>query len=358
MYNVLDLFAGCGGMSYGMDKVDGLQVRVANEFDGPACSTFRFNHPHCNLVEGSITDPTIKDVIVKACIDNEVKVILGGIPCQAFSNAGKRDPFDDRGQLYFDYFDIVERVDPDVCVIENVKGLASMYHFESDIPDDTFKQINKDSKKLSSGKLLKKYKEYTFSVCDKWVDLFVDLGYNAEARVLKASNYGVPQHRERVIIIASKNKVLFPDETHNESGTGDLEKWVSVRDAIDDLKDIEEDIEFSHEFRAYKTDPSVPDKIMATEYGDSYSGYGEANQKCHPDKPCNTVKENHGAVFTHYEKGRHMTVRELARLQSFPDTFMFKCKKGQAFKQIGNAVPCGLGTAIGKSCLKMLRNKN
>lgn len=357
MYNVLDLFSGCGGMSYGMDQVDGLRVRVANEFDASACSTFRDNHPECNLVEGSITDPAIRDIIVQQSLDNDVKVVIGGIPCQAFSNAGKRDPFDNRGQLYLDYFDIVKRVNPYICVIENVKGLASMRHFESDaIPEEVLKEIktNYNTKGMTSGKLLKTYNKYTFSVVDRWVDMFNDLGYNAEMRILKASDYGVPQHRERVIIIASKGCVIFPKKTHNESGVDGLKRWATVRDAINDLKDLEEDVEFAHQFRRYTNDKTTPQKIKNTKYGDSYSGYGEANQKCHPDRPCNTVKENHGAVFTHYEKGRHMTVRELARLQSFPDEFMFKCNKGQAFKQIGNAVPCLLGMAIGESCLKIM----
>lgn len=175
---------------------------------------------------------------------------------------------------------------------------------------------------------------------------------------MKASNYGVPQHRERIIFIASKlpnNEILFPEETHNENGTENKKKWISVKEAIDDLKNKDEDKNFSHVLRKYKDNNTI-NLLKNQRVETSYSGYGEANYKCHPNKPSNTVKENHGGVFVHYELPRHMTPRELARLQSFPDNFLFKCVKGQALKQIGNAVPPLLGKVLGQSILKMWNN--
>lgn len=296
-----------------------------------------------------------------------MNVLCGGIPCQAFSSAGKRDPFDTRGQLYKDYFNIVDNVNPDVCVIENVKGVVSMTHFNGDITDELKNQIKEDMKDMKRPEIIKKYEKHTFKIIDKWVEMFKERGYNVEWNVLKASNYGAPQHRQRMIMIASKlknNKIIFPSRTHNENGTDGMKKWVSVRDAIDDLKDIPEDKKFNHTFRVYDKNEralledqtqltSTQIKIQNTEYNKSYCGYGEANKKSHPDFPCNTVKENHGAVFIHYEKPRHLTVRELARLQTFPDDLYFDCPKGQAYKQIGNAIPCILGKVIGESIKKM-----
>jgi DNA (cytosine-5)-methyltransferase 1 len=375
-FRALDLFAGAGGLSHGLNMVNEIDVVVANEYDKHAAKTHRANHKNCIMVEGDITDSEIKNNIIKNCLEKKVNLITGGIPCVAFSNAGKRDPFDPRGQLYKDYFEIVEKINPDVCVIENVKGLMSMKHYDENMPNKKKKELLKDMKKMKKNELNEKYSEYMFSVIDEWVNIFKKLGYNAEYKLLKASNFGVPQHRERVIIIASKlknNKIIFPEETHNKDGTDGKLKWVGVKEAIDDLKDLKEDKNFSHVFRVYDKKEkeelikqgkeneltSTQKKILKTPYGESYTGYGEANQKCHPDLPSNTVKENHGAVFVHYEKPRHMTVRELARLQSYPDDFNFSVTtKGQAYKQIGNAVPCLLGKFIGESIIQMSKLDN
>ena len=366
--NIVELFAGAGGSSTGLNQVNGVDVVVANEYDKTACDTYYYNNKdHTKLIRGDLTEQKIKDDIIKSSKEKNVNVLCGGIPCQAFSSAGKRDPFDTRGQLYKDYFAILDGINPDICVIENVKGVVSMLHFNDDITNELKQKIKEDMKSLKRQIIIKKYAEYMFNIIDKWVEMFKKRGYNVEWRVLKASNYGVPQHRQRMIMIASKlknNKIIFPEITHNKDGTDGKQKWVSVRSAIDDLKDLPEDKDFSHTFRVYdkkervlledKTQlTSTQKKIRDTPFNQSYTNYGEANKKCHPDFPCNTVKENHGGVFTHYDKPRHMTPRELARLQTFPDTLLFPCNKGQALKQIGNAIPCILGKVIGESIKKM-----
>jgi DNA (cytosine-5)-methyltransferase 1 len=366
--NIVELFAGAGGSSTGLKQVDNVNVVVANEYDKAACKTYDHNNKkYTKLVPGDITKKEIKDEIVKLSIEKNVNVLVGGIPCQTFSSAGKRDPFDPRGQLYRDYFEIVDRVEPKVCVIENVKGVTSMIHFKDDIKKELKEQIKLDIKNLTKKVFYKKYQEYTFKVIDKWVEMFNERDYNVEWRVLRSSDYGAPQHRQRMILIASKlenNEIIFPEITHNDNGAGGKKKFVSVKDAIDDLKDIPENNEINHTFRLYdrkerllNNNPSIltstQKKILNTPYNKSYTGYGEANKKCHPDFPCSTVKENHGAVFIHYEKPRHMTVRELARLQTFPDNIIFPCSKGQAYKQIGNAIPCILAKVIAESVKKM-----
>ena len=316
-YKVLDLFAGCGGFSTGLSQVDGFEIVVANEVDASAAKVYRDNHQDTLLIEGDITSDDVKDSIISASKEQEVNFVVGGIPCQTFSMSGKRDENDPRGQLYKDYFQVVESLQPEIAIIENVKGLMSMKH---------------------NGQ----------NVLDLWLQIFRDLGYQCDYRLMKASEYGAPQHRQRVIIIAVKEgSILWPEKTHNENN------YVTVKDAIDDLKNIPENKSWSHTFRVYRNDPTVPEKIINCEFGKSYSGFGEANHKCDPNKPSPTVKENHGAVFTHYEVGRHMTPRELARLQTFPDDFVFNVGKGQAFKQLGNAVPPLLGKVIGKSILEM-----
>ena len=132
-----------------------------------------------------------------------------------------------------------------------------------------------------------------------------------------------------------------------------MKKWVTVKEAIDDLKDVPDDEKISH-VRTIHTDDMI-ERMRNTKYECSAQPkYKEAYFKCHPDKPSLTVKENHGAVFVHYEQPRCMTARELARLQNFPDNFIFTGSKKDILIQIGNAVPCLLGKHIGKSIIKML----
>ena len=194
--------------------------------------------------------------------------------------------------------------------------------------------------------------KFRMNVTDVIKSDFEELGYDVEIKLLNAVNYGVPQKRERVIFIGYRNdlkmkgKIDYPTETHSQFGDDGKLPWVSVRDAIDDLKDAPEDKEGLQHIYTTHT-PAFTEKIVATPIGHSVNpDYGEAFYRCPPDSPSNTVKENHGGVFIHYEKNRVMTPRELARLQSFPDSFVFKGSKSCILVQIGNAVPCKLGEAV------------
>ena len=199
--------------------------------------------------------------------------------------------------------------------------------------------------------------KFRTNVTDIIKSTFESLGYNVEMRLLNSANYGVPQKRERVIFIGVKKDtnitIEYPEETHNKEGSDGKEKWLTVRDAIEDLKDKEEDKSIQHIITKH-CDKFI-EKIKKTPIGKSVNPkYTEAFFRCDPDKPSNTVKENHGGVFIHYEKNRVMTPRELARLQSFPDDFIFKGSKSCMLVQLGNAVPCGLTYAIAKQVKKML----
>ena len=194
-------------------------------------------------------------------------------------------------------------------------------------------------------------------VTDMIKERFEKIGYDVKMQVLNAADYGVPQKRERVIFIGGYDglPVNFPDPTYRKktNGTEDLFKsnlldWITVREAIDDIKDHPEDIDFNHIFT--KCGKEFLNKIKKTKIGTSvYEGYRDAYYRSFPDEPSNTVKENHGGVFIHYEKDRFMTPRELARLQSFEDDFIFKGSKSQILVQIGNAVPPKLGYNIANS---------
>ena len=175
-------------------------------------------------------------------------------------------------------------------------------------------------------------------------------------KLLNAANFGVPQKRERVIFIGIRNdidkEITYPEETHNENGDNNKLKWVSVEESIKDLEDIDENIEFNQIYTNHR--PEIIERIKNTNVGESLNKkYKEAFFKCYPDQPSNTVKENHGGVFLHYKKNRVMTPRELARLQSFPDNFIFKGSKSNILIQLGNAVPCKLSEAIAKEVKKI-----
>jgi DNA (cytosine-5)-methyltransferase 1 len=199
---------------------------------------------------------------------------------------------------------------------------------------------------------------FRMKVTDIIKNTFQEMGYNVDMKLLNSADYGVPQKRERVIFIGTrkdiKKEISFPVATHNKEGSDGKNKWVSVREAIDDLKEKKEDVDtLQHIFTVHSSD--FVEKIKNTPIGKSVNPkYTEAFYRCNPDEPSNTVKENHGGVFVHYEKNRVMTPRELARLQSFPDDFKFKGRKTKMLVQLGNAVPCGLSQAIAKEIKKIV----
>ena len=303
--------------------------------------------------------------------------------------AGARDVDDPRGRLFEDYVRIVKEIKPKYFVMENVMGLISMEHDRTDLkPKERMKleEIKKLEKKKadlllkrkqskntkaikfsrSEGKRLEeikgalKEKRKTTSglrvrVTETIKKRFSKLGYDVQIQVLNAADYGVPQKRQRVIVIGGLDgyPVKFPDPSYrtkiNDKNLdlfkSNMSDWVTVKDAIDDLKNEPEDIDFNHIFT--KNGKDFQRKIRRTPVGKTvYGGFSDAYYRCPPNEPSRTVKENHGGVFIHYEKDRFMTPRELARLQSFKDKFLFSGTKSQILVQIGNAVPPKLGYEI------------
>lgn len=395
--NILDLFAGCGGFSSGFEKA-GFNILAANDILLHAANTYTKNHKKTEFILGDITKKEIKNKLIDLAKKNKCQIIIGGPPCQAYSMAGARNVDDPRGKLFNDYLDMVNSIKPKIFIMENVKGLLSMKHDKQDgLSNEDLKKLD-ELKKLENEKnflLLKRKKSLntksvTFNNSDKkklkvvseqiiffkenFKNLrvavvetlkkeFEKIGYHIQIKLLNSANFGVPQKRERVIIFggSKKTEIKFPEETHSASqDDNNLElfdknkkDWVTVKDAIDDLKNKKEDILFSHIFN--KNSDSFIEKIKKTPIGKSlYKNFSDAYFRCHPDKPSKTVKENHGGVFIHYEKHRFLTPRELARLQSFDDNFLFEGNKSQILVQIGNAVPPKLGYALAKQTAELL----
>lgn len=349
-HTVLELFAGCGGMSTGFEMA-GLNVVCASDSWDVAAETYRRNHPGTQFVLGDIREKAVKERIVEAFGDRKCDIVAGGIPCQAYSLAGKRNPDDPRGHLYEDFLSVVDMLQPKVVLIENVRGITSMIH-----PRKPYWNVDAEWLKAVEPR------SYEASLLDAVVNEDVawkiirrlgEHGYCADYQILNAADYGAPQARKRVIFQGIRNDLplaeAYPEPTH---GPG-LIPWATVRDAIADLADWPEDLEWSHVFS--KHNPAHLERIKNTPVGSSlYPNYSDAYYRQPPDQPARTVKEHHGEVFIHYARPRVMTPRELARLQTFPDDYLFCGPKGKVLVQIGNAVPPLLAKAVGVCVGNML----
>ena len=356
-YNIIDLFAGVGGLSYGFSQLDEFNIVMANEIEEDISKAYTMNHPNVNMINCDINDLT-EDVIKKAVGNHKIDIIVGGPPCQSYSTLGKRQ-MDDRANLFMQYKRILSIIKPEAFIFENVTGILSM----------------------NGGKLFKNVQME-----------FAELGYELKYKILNAQDYGVPQTRERVILVGflGENNFEYPEPTH---GNGKL-PYVTLKDAIGDLPVISS----GETNNTYSTDPnnaflkfvrkdgsttatehSAPRngthliKIMQTlKDGQSKedlpedirpkSGYGNTYAKLWWDRPSTTITRNFACPSSsrciHPRDSRAMTIREGARLQSFPDDYCFFGTDGMKRLEIGNAVPPLLSVVIAKQMLKAMSNKD
>lgn len=380
--NVLELFAGCGGLGYGFHK-EGFNIICANELENSISKTYKKNFPDTTVITGDITNESIRNDIYKCFQKETCDVIIGGPPCVAYSMSGKRNSRDPRGQLFKDYVNMVDKLKPKIFIMENVKGILTMFHDKEELTEEETKiadklyeleeekiqldlqkkQISKTNNKKDLLKIKKKlesiknemkndiYKKIKIPLCEKIINSFHKIGYKVEYKLFNTANFNVPQKRERVIFIGtplnSKIKITFPNNII------DKKNWKTIKETIDDLKDKNEDLKFSHLFTKHSQEMIT--KIENLNVGQSINPkYKEAFYRCPPNEPSPTVKENHGGVFIHYEKHRVVTPRELARLQTFPDSFLFEGTKASILKQIGNAVPCLFSIHLAKNIKTLL----
>ena len=307
----VDLFCGAGGLSKGLE-MSGLEGICGLDWFDEAGMTYRrnFHHP---FVNGDIKDPEKKkefyETVRKQLNGRHLSIVAGGFPCQGFSMAGNRIVDDPRNSLYLELIEIVNELKPDFIVCENVKGLRSML-------DGRVEQ--------------------------KILDDFKHIGYEVNVATLCAADYETPQKRERVIFIGNRiglrnyhpQPLLKPSE------------YITTGQAIADLMEHPCDPLFNHVPTKHR--PDMEKRMLELEEGKSlYKGFSDAWKKCPWNEPSCTIKENHGGVNVHPKLPRVLTAREMARLQSFPDDFIFEGKKNKQLVQIGNAVPPHLGKAIG-----------
>nr|WP_299031758.1 DNA (cytosine-5-)-methyltransferase [uncultured Tenacibaculum sp.] len=329
-YKVLELFAGAGGLAIGLEQ-SGIKCVALNEIDKWACETLRKNRPNWNVLEGDIKSFNFENY------KNEVEIVTGGFPCQAFSYAGKKLGLEDaRGTLFYEFARVVQEVNPLICIGENVKGLLSH-----------------DKGKTLQGMI---------SILD-------EIGYNVvPVQVLKAINYNVPQKRERLILVGVRKDININYEYPTPYNT-----IYNLSDALKKGRLYDKDVPKSpgskypeHKKEVLDLVPQkgywrdLPIDIQKEYMGKSfYLGGGKTGmaRRIGWDEPCLTLTCSPAQKQTercHPEETRPFTVREYARIQTFPDSWEFAGSVSQQYKQIGNAVPCNLGKEIGYSIIKFL----
>lgn len=318
-HKMIDLFAGCGGLSLGF-KLAGFEEMAAVEYDKYASTTFKANFSAPVITSDITLEATKQDLygIVEEQLQGErLDVLCGGFPCQGFSSAGLRNPDDPRNRLVFDMLEVVRYLNPRVIVGENVPGLKTM----------------------ENGQVLRRI-----------INELESLGYVADYRILNAADFAVPQERERVIIIANNigKWNIFPTPLLQRS------EYVTVGDAIGDLMSHPFDTSFSH-VPAKHQDYMVRNMTALPQGGHLYGTRNSSYRRLSWNKPSFTMTSNNGAPAIHPIEPRYITSREMARLQSFPDSFDFsRVGKTLQMKQIGNAVPPLLAQAVATAVHSML----
>lgn len=303
---VVSLFSGAGGLDLGFIKA-GFEVVWANDFDEDACKTYAHNIGE-HIVHGNIS--SISSDTIPHC-----DVVIGGFPCQGFSQANlKRSNDDDRNQLYLEFLRIVTDKKPKYFVAENVRGILS----------------------LDGGNAIKKI-----------IDDFKNAGYRIQYQLFNTADYGVPQTRYRVIIIGIRNDLnheyIFPTPTHispSKKNPLELKPWISISEALKDIQDPEDD--------NYNLKNHVYSQYKVTNR--NFTGHRETD----PNKPSPTILargNGKGGVcaIQHPKNHRRMSIRESALIQTFPIDFEFFGSMTSCYRQVGNAVPVLFAETIAKS---------
>ena len=356
-FKVVDLFCGAGGLSRGfMDA--GFDVVLGVDFDDDALKTFEKNHGNAKAMKLDLFNHDNINVIKKYLDDRKISldVLIGGPPCQGFSLAGKRDEFDARNVLYSAMVKTAKILKPKVVLLENVPSILSLYDGIAK------KRIFED---------------------------FEELGYRMSVKVLYAPDYGIPQIRRRAVFVGLLNS---DEDFEYPTPYLNMDSYVTCEQALSDLPSLNGDTDYNLDaVRNYISEPTSEyqkimrkystvvynhypikhaqktiDNISKIPDGGNYKDlppeeainfkYHESLHRYNSKKPSLTIDTGHRTHF-HYKYNRIPTVRECARLQSFPDDFIFTGSKQHQYKQVGNAVPPLLGKAVAIKIKEYLNGK-
>jgi DNA (cytosine-5)-methyltransferase 1 len=326
-YKIIDLFSGVGGLSLGFSNTK-FDLVLGADIDTDAGNTFIQNHPKSKFYLGDIKNLNASQI--KKLIGNtKIDILVGGVPCQSFSMVGNRTTNkkgnlnDPRHYLFREFIRVAKILKPKIVVIENVKGILSAH--KGEIKNEIIIELEK-------------------------------IGFKVDYKLLNSAEYGVAQLRERVVFLGNNLgiKNIFPKKTHSP------QNYVCIKEVFKDLP------KFNHEPRLLKgkvlervklIKPGENWKVLPKELqtGSKHSGaYGRLD----PNRPSRTLTTRFdtppGGYVTHPKENRAITVREGARIQGFPDNFVFTGNRSSQYRQVGNAVPVGLSKALSLGILKML----
>lgn len=317
----IELFAGGGGLALGLEQA-GVKTLVHVELDKYCCETLKHNRPHWNVVCNDIAKVSFKSFCEK------VDIVTGGFPCQAFSYAGKKLGFEDtRGTLFYEFARCIKEVQPLIFMAENVRGLITH----------------------DNGRTLATI-----------IDVFSELGYEVEYRLLNAVDYGVPQKRERIVIIGKKPGMHFNYPSKAKT-------IATLKDALNNVPKSEGQYYSPSKRKVLELVPpggcwrQLPLQIQKSYMGKSFtSGGGRTGmaRRISWDEPCLTLTCSPSQKQTercHPDETRPFTVREYARIQTFPDDWQFCGGMGEKYRQIGNAVPVLLAKQLGQQLYKSIK---
>ena len=331
--NIISLFSGCGGLDLGFERA-GFNIPVANEFDKTIWATFKANHPQTHLIEGDVRQVTRKDI--EPFLSGEVDGIIGGPPCQSWSEAGALRGIEDaRGQLFYDYIRLLTEFRPKFFLAENVSGMLANRHSEA---------------------------------VQNILKLFREAGYNVSLTLVNAKDYGVAEERKRVFYIGFRDDLdvqfKFP-----QGSTAEDDKKLTLRDIIWDLQDTavpagpknhhNPAAVNNNEYYTGDFSPIFMSRNRVKGWDEQAFTVQASGRQCqlHPQAPKMVKMDKDVCRFVKGQEHlyRRMTIREVARVQGFPDYFRFVYEEtNNAYKMIGNAVPvnlayeiaCGIRTAL------------
>lgn len=343
MYDSISLFSGAMGLDLGLEKA-GIKIKVCQDFDASCYETMLLNGKPA--MTGDIRDIESSVILEKTGLSRgEAFLLCGGPPCQPFSTAGKRLGINDpRGSLFMDYVRMVDETRPRFFVFENVKGLTSIAVDEGGKPGGVLEIILAE---------------------------FARIGYKTEFGVLDAVHYGVPQFRERLVILGSRDNedIFLPVPTHFIKHQLPEMRWKTLGDTIRDLEDnpgpcthfSEERLRYLRMIPEGGNWRSLPSNLQPQAMGGAWeSGGGKVGfyRRLSYSQPSPTVVTSpvqKATMMCHPTKDRPLSVKEYARIQQFPDNWKITGTISNQYKQIGNAVPVGLAEAIGQALIAVAK---
>ena len=360
-FNVLSFFSGAMGLDIGLHKA-GFETLLTCEIDKASRQTIIANNPGIGLI-GDIRAYTTDQILEYAGLKSreDVDLIVGGPPCQAFSSAGKRMGLaDDRGNVFLKFIEVIENINPKFAVIENVRGLLSAA-YDIDLKPEEEEFLPYELKELKGATMFYVYNRLRAA------------GYELSFNLYNSANYGTPQVRERVIIICSRvnEKVPYLRPTHSQNGDFGLPEWKTLKQAIGNLngsntefiKFPEKRLKYYRMLKAGQNWRDLSEEMQKEALGKSYHlGGGKTGffRRLDWHKPSPTLVTHPAMPATdlgHPEEDRPLSVQEYKRIQEFPDNWKIQGSLVNKYKQIGNAVPVSVGEAIGRLILELNEGK-